>query len=377
MSRIFLSAPDICGRERQLVDQAFDSNYVAPAGAMLKDFEEQMSAYTGIEHAVALSSGTAAMHLAVHLAEIGEGDEVWTTSMTFIGGVSPITYARATPVFVDIAAESWTIDCDILEEELGVARRANRLPKAIISTDLYGQSSNLDRLTSICRQYGVLLISDSAEALGAFFKDRHAGKGATATVLSFNGNKIITTSGGGMLLSDDRSLIDRARYLSTQARQPALHYQHTEVGFNYRLSNICAAIGIGQLEMIEKKVARRRQLFERYKEALGHNPGIAFMPEPEWSRATRWLTCMTVDPMAAGVSNHDFVVACDAADIEVRPLWKPMHLQPVFAGSRFLGSGLCERLFATGLCLPSGSGMSNDEHKQVLEALARVVATKH
>ncbi len=370
MARIFLSAPDISGRERQLVSQAFDSNYVAPAGSMLTEFEQAMCAYTGAKHAVAVASGTAALHLALRIAGVSKGDEVWTSSMTFIGGASPIIYLGATPVFFDLSPASWTIDCDLLEAELEKASVAGTLPKAIVPTDLYGQSSDMQYLKSLSDKYGVQIICDSAEALGALQNERHAGSMARAFILSFNGNKMITTSGGGMLLSDDNEFVDRARYLSTQARQPVVHYEHTEIGYNYRMSNICAAIGIGQLEQIEQKVAKRRAVFEKYIAAFGKHNCVEFMPEPTGSRSTRWLTCMSIDP-ASGVTSQDILAACETAEIEVRPLWKPMHMQPVFKSAKFIGSGFCETLFERGLCLPSGSGMRPDEQDRVIEAVGQ------
>ncbi len=373
MSRIFLSAPDISGRERELVSEAFDSNYVAPAGPMLSRFEADMCVYTGIKHAVALTSGTAALHLALRLAGVGKGDEVWTSSMTFVGGVSPITYLAARPVFFDLAPHSWAIDCDLLEEELIKAAKSGKLPKVILPTDLYGQSCDLDRLLELGEAFGVQIIADSAEALGAFYKDRHAGVGTRATILSFNGNKIISTSGGGMLLSDDEKFIARARYLSTQARQPVIHYEHTEIGYNFRMSNICAAIGIGQLEQIEEKVAKRRAIFDRYREAFSQFDTIDYMPEPKYSRSTRWLTCVTVES-ESGAKAQDIISACEAEEIETRPLWKPMHLQPVFKDERFIGPGYCEKLFKVGLCLPSGSGMTNEEQDRVIDVVSSVLA---
>ena len=344
---------------------------MAPAGEMLERFECDIADYTGIAHAVALSSGTAALHLALRLAGVTSGDEVWTSAMTFIGGVSPITYLGATPVFFDLSLESWTIDCDLLEEALEKAAKANRLPKAIVPTDLYGQACNLERINNLGARFGVAIVADSAEALGAFQKKNHAGKGAQSTILSFNGNKIITTSGGGMLLSDDREIVARARNLSTQARQNTAHYEHTEIGYNYRMSNVCAAIGVGQLEQLDQKIARRREIFSNYEKRLSGYAGLAFMPEPRDRRSTRWLTCLTMDPKASATTTEDLQKACEQADIEVRPLWKPMHLQPVFAGARFVGSGLCEHLFETGLCLPSGSSLSETEQGRVIAALER------
>jgi len=372
MKRIFLSAPDISGRERELVTEAFDSNYVAPAGEMLTRFEADICAYTGVAHAVALSSGTAALHLALKILGIGPGDQVWTTSMTFIGGASPIIYCGAEPVFFDLSPASWTIDCDLLEDALKKAAASGTLPAAIVPTDLYGQSCDMDRLQSLCDEFDVQMVIDSAEALGAFYKGRHAGNGGRAAILSFNGNKMITTSGGGMLISDDKGLIDQARYLSTQARQPTVHYEHTEIGYNYRLSNISAAIGIGQLEQIEDKVAARRAHFERYKNAFADIEGIHFMPEPNGYRSTRWLTCLTLDH-GMSATRHDVQAACDAAEIEVRPLWKPMHLQPVFADAPRVGGAVCEDLFDRGLCLPSGSGMPASDQGRVIDAIRQVL----
>lgn len=372
MDRIFLSAPDISGRERELVNSVFDSNYIAPAGEMLNQFEADMCAYTGAKYAVALSSGTAALHLALQIAGIGEGDEVWTSSMTFIGGASPIIYRRATPVFFDLAEDSWTIDCDLLEEELHKAASAGKLPKAIVPTDLYGQSCDIDRLVQLGNEFDVQIIIDSAEALGAKYNGRHAGTGGHSAILSFNGNKMITTSGGGMLISDNQDVVDQARYLSTQAREPVVHYEHVNIGYNYRLSNVCAAIGVGQLEQIESKVARRRAIFDRYVEAFADLALISFMPEPQGRRSTRWLTCISVDEDSDS-SSAEIQAACDDANIEVRPLWKPMHMQPVFAGTRFVGRGFCEDLFVKGLCLPSGSGMTDEQQHRVIDTVRQSI----
>ena len=368
MSKIFLSAPDITGRERELVTEVFDSNYIAPVGAMLNQFEADMCRYTGFTHGVALSSGTSALHLALRVVGVSAGDEVWTTSMTFIGGASPITYLGATPVFFDISSDHWTIDPDLLEAELKRAAKTGKLPKAILPTDLYGQSCDLDRITALCNEYGVKLVIDSAEAVGAFYKGRHAGSGAHCAILSFNGNKMMTTSGGGMLLSNDKDIVDKARYLSTQARQPVIHYEHTEIGYNYRLSNVCAAIGVGQLEQIESKVEKRRAHFSRYAEAFANIAGIEFMPEPEEYRSSRWLTCLTFSKEMS-ITRHDIQAACDKAEIEVRPLWKPMHMQPVFKDTKMIGGSVCEDLFERGMCLPSGSGMPVSDQNRVIEVI--------
>ena len=372
MSRIFLSAPDITGRERELITEVFDSNYIAPIGEMLNRFEADMCKYTGFSHAVALSSGTAALHLALRIAGVGKGDEVWTTSMTFIGGASPIVFLGATPVFFDLSSKHWTIDPDLLESELKKADKKGKLPKVILPTDLYGQSCELDHLIKICDQYGVLLIVDSAEAVGAFYHGKHAGSGGHSAIFSFNGNKMMTTSGGGMLVSNDKAVIDQASYLSTQARQPVIHYEHVDIGYNYRLSNVCAAIGVGQLEQIESKVEKRRAHFDRYVKAFADNPGVEFMPEPEGYRSTRWLTCLTLsDDMKA--SRHDVQAACNTAEIEVRPLWKPMHMQPVFKDAKMIGGSVSEDLFSRGLCLPSGSGMPLSDQQRVIDVIKSVI----
>ena len=300
------------------------------------------------------------------------GDEVWTTSMTFIGGASPITYLGATPVFFDLSADHWTIDPDLLEKELQRAAKDGKLPKVILPTDLYGQSCDLGRITKLCDEYDVTLVVDSAEAVGAFYNGRHAGSGSHCAILSFNGNKMMTTSGGGMLISNDKAIVDKARYLSTQARQPVIHYEHIDIGYNYRLSNVCAAIGVGQLEQIESKVDKRRAHFDRYVEAFSNYSGIEFMPEPEGYRSTRWLTCLTLSKDMKA-TRYDIQAACDAAEIEVRPLWKPMHMQPVFKGTKMVGGMVCEDLFERGLCLPSGSGMLVSEQERVIDVIKSVI----
>lgn len=370
MSRIFLSAPDITGRERELVSEAFDSNYIAPAGPMIARFEEDVKAYTGFKHAVALTTATAALHLGLRLVDVGRGDDVWTASATFIGGTSPISYMGANPVFFDSDVATWEMDVNLVIDELNTANKINKLPKAVMTTDLFGQACDLEALAEKCAEFGIPLISDSAETLGAFCNGKHAGIGATLAAISFNGNKIITTSGGGMLLSDNEAMIERARYLSTQARLNFPYYQHDEIGYNYRMSNVSAAIGIGQLEQIEQKVARRRSIFSKYAQAFDRFDCVTMMPEPSNRRSTNWLTCLTVDPQKQDLNSDAVRSACDELEIEVRPLWKPMHLQPVFKGARFIGSGVCENLFETGLCLPSGSGMSDEDQDRVIEAIS-------
>ncbi|MFT6674316.1 MAG: pyridoxal phosphate-dependent aminotransferase EpsN [Sulfitobacter sp.] len=374
--RIYLSRPHMSGREAQRVAEAFASNFVAPLGPQLDAFEAAVQDYLGADvHCVALSSGSAALHLALRIAGVGPGDEVWISSMTFAGGIFPVNYLGATPRFFDLDPASWTIDTIRLAKELARAAAENRLPKAIVPTDLYGQSADLAPLETLAAQYGVRLIVDSAESLGATGRnDRKAGTGGDAAILSFNGNKIITTSGGGMLVTRHKEWADAARFLATQARDPAPHYEHSTYGYNYRLSNICAAIGLGQMEVLDARVTRRRAIFTRYKSALSR-PGIAFMPEPEGLHSTRWLSALTIDPQQTGVSREDIRLMLLEHQIESRPLWKPMHLQPLYAGAPYHGNGIDKRLFAQGLCLPSGSDMTDAQQDEVIERITALLDT--
>ncbi|WP_297756739.1 aminotransferase class I/II-fold pyridoxal phosphate-dependent enzyme [uncultured Shimia sp.] len=362
------------GHEEARVAEAFASNFVAPLGPQLDAFEAAVADYLGEDlHCVGLSSGSAALHLALRIAGVGPGDEVWISSMTFAGGIFPVNYLGATPRFFDLDPTSWTIDTTRLAEELARADAENRLPKAIVPTDLYGQSADLDPLEALAAQYGVRLIVDSAESLGASYKNgRKAGTGGDAAILSFNGNKIITTSGGGMLVTRHKDWADEARFLATQARDPAPHYEHSTYGYNYRLSNICAAIGLGQMEVLDDRVARRREIFARYEKALSR-PGIAFMPEPEGQTCTRWLTALTIDPKETGISREDIRLMLLEQEIESRPLWKPMHMQPLYKGAPYHGAGFDESLFANGLCLPSGSDMSDAEQDEVISRILRLL----
>ena len=370
--RLFLSPPHMGGREQEFVRQAFASNYIAPLGPMVDAFEKEFSAYTGIPHCVALSSGTAATHLALRHLGIGPGDEVAASTLTFIGSVTPVTFQGAAPVFVDCDEASWNMDPNLLEQALAEAAERGKLPKAVIPTDLYGQSCDLPRIRAICDRRGIPVICDSAEAMGAKIRGRHAGFDAWAAVVSFNGNKIITTSGGGMLASHDKDLIDHARKLSQQARDPAPWYEHTEIGFNYRMSNMLAAIGRGQLEVLEDRVRRRREIFDGYRARLGDLPGISFMPEPAGSRSNRWLTVALIDPAVFGADTHAVREALEAENIEARPVWKPMHLQPVFKTARVVGGSVSERLFAQGLCLPSGTAMTDADLDRVCGIVRRM-----
>lgn len=373
--RIYLSRPHMSGHEEQRVAEAFASNFVAPLGPQLDAFEAKIADYLGAGvHCVGLSSGSAALHLALRIAGVSRGDEVWISSMTFAGGIFPVNYLGAKPRFFDLSPDSWTIDTDLLAEELEKAAKENRLPKVIVPTDLYGQSVDLDTLEALAAQYDIRLILDSAESLGASYTGgRKAGSGGDAAILSFNGNKIITTSGGGMLVTRHKAWADEARFLATQARDPAPHYEHSTFGYNYRLSNICAAIGLGQMEVLDDRVARRREVFSRYKSAI-ERPGISFMPEPAGQHSTRWLTALTIDPNETGMTREDIRLMLLAHQIESRPLWKPMHMQPLYTDSVYHGSGIDEHLFANGLCLPSGSDMSNEQLDEVIEHIKDLLA---
>ena len=425
------------GEELSFIREAFESNYIAPVGPQVDAFEREFADYVDIKNCAAVSSGTAAMHLALRCLGIGTGDEVFASTFTFIGSVTPIIFQGAMPVFVDSDRSTWNIDPVLLAKELEACEKRGRLPKAVVPTDLYGQCCDLGRIVEICDQYGVPVVCDSAEALGARYlspqydlpdlrgkqrrpstisrtygvnkdakveqlngKDQtnhineidqmtqvHAGKGAKAAVYSFNGNKIITTSGGGVLASDDEELIEQARFLSQQARDPAPHYEHSQIGYNYRMSNILAAIGRGQLRVVDDRVEAKRRIFDYYKEALAGLPGIEFMPEASYGRSNRWLTVILITPDEFGTDREQVRLALEAENIEARPVWKPMHLQPVFRvaahgsklmadgnsknshGARVVGGSVAEDLFNRGLCLPSGTAMTEEDLNRVIQVI--------
>jgi len=364
--RIFLSPPHMSGRERELVSEVFDSNFIAPAGPMIDRFEKAFCDLTGHKAAAALSSGTGAMDIAMRLLDVGPGDDVWIADLTFMGGVSPVVYRGATPVFVDVSPDTWTLDTVLLAEMLEEADGEGRLPKAVIPVDLYGQSCDLDEIVRLCDRYEIPVVVDAAESVGARYKDRHAGKGAKFAIYSFNGNKIITTSGGGILASDDEEMIVRARYLSQQARQPVAHYEHTELGYNYRMPSLCAAVGVGQLEILSDRVHRKREIFDIYAEAFSGVQGITMMPEAEYGATNRWLTVLTLDPAGNRANPVEICEAATLNNIECRPVWMPMHRQPVFENVRFTSTGVSDRLFDTGICLPSGTAMAEGDIQRVI-----------
>lgn len=367
--RLLLSPPHIGPDERRLVEEVFDSNWLAPAGPAISAFEQALADVTGIGHVAALSSGTAALHLALRLGGIGPGDEVWSATMTFIGGIAPVSYVGGRPVFLDVVADTMLLDLDLLEESLEIAKRMGTSPKAVITTDLYGLLPDHSRLAALKQRYGFVWISDSAESVGSRWNGKHAGTGADFVVLSFNGNKIITTSGGGALASDDGAMIEQARFLSTQAREAAPHYEHRVFGYNYRLSSVCAAIGSGQLRVLEERVAQRRQIHDWYREYLAGIDGISFSPDIEPGCSNRWLTTIMIDPERSGFNRVLAQSALDAAGVESRPVWKPMHMQPVFQDCRRIGGARAERAFANGLCLPSGSAMTHADVERVAGVL--------
>ena len=354
------------GQEQRYVAEVFDSNWIAPLGPQVDAFEREFAAAVGAPHALALSSGTAALHLALQLVGVGAGDEVLVSTLTFVATANAVTYLGARPTFVDSELVSWNMDPALLTETLHKRARQACLPKAVVLVHLYGQCADIDPILAACEEHGVPLIEDAAEALGASYKGRPPGTFGKAGIFSFNGNKIITTSGGGMLVSADQELIEHARKLATQARDPAPHYEHSEIGYNYRLSNVLAGIGRGQLEVLEQRVAAKRRIFDYYVRSLGDLPGISFMPEAPWGCTTRWLTTVTIDPEQFGCDREAVRLALEAANIEARPLWKPMHLQPVFAGCETVGGSVAAGLFTYGLCLPSGTAMTEAD-------LARIV----
>jgi dTDP-4-amino-4,6-dideoxygalactose transaminase len=372
VTRIYLSPPEVGETDRRMLLDAFDSNWIAPVGPDLDAFEREMAERSGTGHAVGLSSGTAGLHLALLLVGVGPGDEVLVPSFTFVATASAVTYLGATPVFVDCTSDNWTIDPDLVAEALADRSRAGRLPRALVTVDLYGQTADYDALEALCDHYGIPLVEDAAEALGATYRGRPAGSFGRAAVFSFNGNKIITTSGGGMLVSDQAELVERARFLATQARDPFPHYEHSAIGFNYRLSNLLAALGRAQLLGLDSRIARRRAIDAAYRSALADTPGIRFMPVAAYGEPNWWLTCLTVDPAAFGADREQIRLALEAEDIESRPTWKPLHLQPVFAGAPTVGGEACAAIFERGLCLPTGSALSPGDQARVVDSLRSV-----
>src|SRR5690625_127239 len=371
--RIFLSSPHMSGKEQKYIEEAFDLNWIAPLGNNVDGLEQELANYNSIEDAAVVTSGNAAIHLALRLLDVGTEDTVFCSSLTFVASANPILYQGATPVLIDSEMETWNMSPVALERALQDAKANGKLPKAVIVVHLYGQSAKMNELVAICDAYGVPIVEDAAESLGSTYKGKMSGTFGEIGIFSFNGNKIITTSGGGALVSNDVELLKKARFLATQARDPAVHYQHSEIGYNYRMSNIVAGVGRGQLEVLDERVAQRRAVFNRYYEAFANVPGIVFQPELENTMSNRWLTALTIDPEVAGVSRHEIIERLAEDNIEARPVWKPMHLQPLFDGVTYYpheeGNSVSDYLFEYGICLPSGSNMTVEQQELVIAGI--------
>jgi dTDP-4-amino-4,6-dideoxygalactose transaminase len=372
---ILLSTPHIGHQELEFVKEAFATNWIAPIGPHVDAFEQEFCQITGASHAAAVSSGTAALHLALQLVGVTSGDEVFCSTLTFAATANPIVYLGAKPVFIDSDRISWNMNPDLLQEALQKRAYFGKLPKAVIVVHLYGQSADIEPILELCDKYNIPLIEDAAEALGSTYKCLSPGTFGRFGIYSFNGNKIITTSGGGMLVSADDKLIAKAKFLATQSRDPAPHYQHSEIGYNYRLSNVLAGIGRGQLQVLNDRVAARRRNFEIYQSALGNIPGIEFMPEANFGHSTRWLTALTITPEAFGADREYIRIQLAKQQIEARPVWKPLHLQPVFSECECIGGEVAENLFLHGLCLPSGSNLTEENLARVINAIKAIYST--
>ncbi len=372
--KIYLSPPHMSGNERKYVEEAFESNWIAPVGPNLDAFESSLAEYCGVEHVVALSSGTAAIHLALILLGVGPGDEVIASTFTFSATINPILYQGATPVLIDSEPETWNMCPELLGKAIKERLKKGNKPKAIIPVHLYGMPANMDKIMEVAEHYEIPVIEDAAEALGSRFNNRPVGSFGKAGVLSFNGNKIITTSGGGALISNDEKFIADACFLAAQARDKAAHYQHSQIGYNYRMSNVLAGIGRGQMEVLEQRVEQKRNNFYSYKASLNDMVGISFFEEPDPNYfSNRWLTTILIDPEKAGTTMEEIYTVLQLDNIDCRPLWKPMHLQPVFSYYPMYLNGISERLFKQGLCLPSGSNLSEDERNRILHIIRKSI----
>ncbi|WP_042348373.1 DegT/DnrJ/EryC1/StrS family aminotransferase [Bacillus massiliigorillae] len=373
LNKISLSTPHMSGMEMKYIEEAFETNWIAPLGLNVDEFEKEFAHYVGMKGAVAVSSGTAAIHLALSILDVGKDDIVFCSSLTFIASANPILYQGAHPVFIDSEPESWNMSPNALEEAFKDAVHTGVLPKAVIIVNLYGQSAKMDELVSICQKYNVPIIEDAAESLGAMYQGKASGTFGDIGIYSFNGNKIITTSGGGMLVSHKPEILEKARFLATQAKDPAPHYQHSEIGYNYRMSNILAGVGRGQLEVLNHRISARRVIFQIYKQELADFEGIEFMPELVESLSTRWLTAITVNEKEANVTSRELLQALAENNIEARPVWKPLHMQPLFKQSKYYSNckegSVCERLFSTGICLPSSSNLTLKDQVRVIQCL--------
>ncbi|WP_144512787.1 DegT/DnrJ/EryC1/StrS family aminotransferase [Bacillus sp. FJAT-22090] len=379
-NRILLSSPHMCGNEQKYINEAFKTNWIAPLGPNVEKFERELARYVGIADAAAVSSGTAAIDLALNILGVGVGDIVFCSSLTFIASANPIVYRGATPVFIDSDFDTWNMSPQALKKAFIAASDRKKLPRAVIIVNLYGQSAQMDELIKICNEYDVPIIEDAAESLGSLYKGKKSGTFGTFGIYSFNGNKIITTSGGGMLISNDVEAIKHARFLATQARDEAKHYQHSMIGYNYRLSNVLAGIGLGQLEALNERIAQKRAIFGRYKDCLSSIEGISFSPELPNTFSNRWLSVMFLNPKRVSISINDLIDALDLENIEARPVWKPLHLQPIFQECEFYAHDeeikVSEILFANGICLPSDTKMTAEQQMRVIEVIKNSVGCR-
>lgn len=375
IKRIYLSPPHMGGKEIEYIIEAFNSNYIAPVGPQLNAFEQEFAEKVGVKYAVALSSGTAALHLALKYVGVGKDDDVFCSTLTFAASANAICYLGARPVFVDSDRLTWNIDPLLLEQELSRRKKSNNLPKAVLLVHIYGIPADLEAIAELCSRYDIPLIEDAAEALGSFYKGSSLGTIGACGVFSFNGNKIITASSGGMLVSEDKTFVDKVRYWSTQAREPFPHYEHTEIGYNYRMSNILAAIGRGQLEVLDARVRRKSEINLLYRKLL-KNADVTFMPEPDFGKGNNWLTVILLDQHKNKTSPEELRLRLETKNIESRPVWKPMHMQPVFADCPHIGGEIAEELFQTGICLPSGSAMADEDIERIVSIILPLLEKK-
>lgn len=372
--KIWLSSPHMSGKEQKYINEAFESNWVAPLGKNIDVFENQVAQFTGTKYAAAVTTGTAALQLALRLVGVNKGDYVICQSLTFVASANAILYQGAQPIFVDSETKTWGMDPELLEKAILHSMSLEKKPKAIIPVHLYGMPVNMVEIMRIAKKYRIPVIEDAAEALGSSINGKMCGSFGDFGVVSFNGNKIITTSGGGMILSDNPKKIEKAKFLATQARENFPHYQHEEMGYNYRMSNVLAGIGRGQMEVLEDRIESRRSNFSYYKEHLGQLPGVTFLKELEGSISNRWLTIILLDPrLTGGIGREDVRLALAADNIESRPLWKPMHMQPLFENAPYFGKGIAMKLFKHGLCLPSGSNLTKQELDRVIGVIKNIM----
>jgi len=375
MSRIYLSPPHLSGLEKEFLQEALDSNWIAPLGPQVDSFEEEMAKYLDVKAAVALSSGTAALHLALRNSDVKSGDIVLCPSLTFSSSANVILYEKAIPVFIDADPNTWNINYVSLERAIIACKERGKLPKVLISVDIYGQSADYDNILEICNKYNIVVIEDAAEALGSKYKGAKCGTFGKAGIFSFNGNKIVTTSGGGMLVSNDEKFVEQARFLSSQAREPEIHYEHKELGYNYRMSNLLAAVGRGQLAVLDEKVKSKQEIFSRYKLALGDIEGLEFMPLASYGISNCWLTTLIINQDIAGFNRDSVIAALEKENIESRPIWKPMHLQPLYKEFDYYLSDegdISQMLFNNGICLPSGTILSIDDQEKIIDIILSI-----